>query len=453
MVITDRLEVFGNAASLFLEDVQICRARLNNSRRKSAPTAGTGSSPRNASRNRGIRDMFGSGGRSMNRKGLLLLSALMLAAILVSADTEDQKMIKNLGSKDVQKRRDAAEQLADSKPVEAVPALANALKDTDEDVRSTAAYALWNIASDSYDESDDTEKQANACEPARAALKAALADPSGLVRIYAAGALNVLDEKPATLIAAIKPATTDPRMWVRAYAIENLLEYKVSINSLIPEIQSVFSSTPAGTAKEKTSMGFFAGFLNTENQDPNSAAKELLAKALSKYPQPDGLLPTWIAALEDPVENVRGYAMKILMTYKPVPPAGLKRIREYTKGFSDMDRMNAVEALGSMKSIPPEVVTDLCTAMKDKQEMVRSAAADALGKVKPATKEVVDALILGLRDKKSDVRRDSADALAEIGPAGKDAIPVLQEIMAKDKEWTVQGSAKDALRAMGVKVD
>lgn len=389
----------------------------------------------------------------MNRKGLFLLSMLMLVAILVSAESEDQKMIKNLGSKDVQKRREAAEWLADSKPEEAVPALAKALKDTDEDVRSTAAYALWNIASDSYDDSDDSEKQANACEPARVDLKAALADQSGLVRIYAAGALNVLDENPATLVAAIRPATTDQRMWVRAYAIENLLEYKVSIDSLIPEIQSVFASTPAGTAKEKTSLGFFAGFLNTENQDPNSAAKELLAKALSEYPQPQGLLSTWTAALEDPVENVRGYAMKILMTYKPTPAAGLKRVREYTRVFSDMDRRNAIEALGSLKPIPPEVVPDLCAAMKDKQEMVRSSAADALGKVKPTTKEVVDSLILGLRDKKSDVRRDSAEALEEIGPAGKDAIPVLQELMTKDKEWTVQGSAKDALRSMGVKVD
>lgn len=385
----------------------------------------------------------------MNKKHVIAICVLMLVAVLGWSESEDQKAIKNLSSKDVQKRREAAGWLAESTPAEAVPALAKALKDTDEDVRATAAYALWNVASDSYDDEDDP----NTIEPVRADLKATLADPSGLVRIYAAGALNMLDEDQATLSAAIKPATEDPRMWVRAYAIENLLEYKVSINSLIPAIQSVFTSTPAGTAKEKTSFGFFAGFLSTENQDPNSAAKELLAKALSKYPQPQGLFSTWLAAVEDPVENVRGYAMKAVLTYEPVSPEALAKVRGKMKGFSDMDRMNSVEALGSLKTIPPAVVSDLCAAMKDKQEMVRSAAADALAKVKPATKEVVDALILGLQDKKSDVRRDSADALEEIGPSAKDAIPALQEVAAKDKEWTVQGAAKNALRAMGVKVD
>lgn len=375
----------------------------------------------------------------MKRSYFFSVLILLFSLAIGRAESPDDKMIKDLTHRDPERRRAAAEYLADSKYEPAVPALAQALKDKDEDVRAMSAYALWNIG--------------DASAPARPDLRAALADESGLVRVYSAGALEMLGENPKNLIPAIKEAASDSRSWVRAYAIENLLGWKVSIVSLLPEIRSVFGSTAAGTPKEKTSMGFFAGFLSTENQDPNSAAKELLAKALLKYPQPPEMLPVWKAALEDPVESVRGYAMEALVGYKPVSPDVLKRIGDYARGFSDMDRMHAMEALGSMEPVPPDSVAILVAGMKDKQELVRSAAADSLAKVKPVTKEVVDALILGLRDKKSDVRRDSAEALEKIGPAGKDAIPVLQEVAAKDKEWTVQGSAKDALRAMGVKVD
>ena len=374
-------------------------------------------------------------------KKLRLFSVLILFTSLATgwADSQEDKMIKDLSHRDPERRRAAAEYLADAKSEAAVPALTQALKDKDEDVRVTSAYALWNIG--------------DASAPARAELRAALADESGLVRIYSAGALEMLGENPKNLIPAIKEAMADSRMWVRAYAIENLLGWKVSIPSLLPEIRSVFSSTPAGTPKEKTSLGFLAGFLSTENQDPNSAAKELLAKALVKYPQPPEMLPIWKSALDDPSESVRGYAMDAVIDFKPVPPDVLKKLSDSARGFSDIDRMHALEALGSLEPVPPDIVAVLVAGMKDKQELVRSAAAHSLANVKPATKDVVDALILGLRDKRSDVREDSAEALEKIGPAGKDAIPVLQELAAKDKEWTVQSAAREALRAMGVKQD
>lgn len=360
---------------------------------------------------------------------------------LAGAASQEEKMLKDLSSRDSAKRRDAAAALADYKYEPAVPALTQALKDSDEGVRAMAAYALWNIG--------------EASAPAKPQLKAALADinSGGLARIYSAGALYMLDEDPKTLIPAVKEVTTDPELWVRAYAIEKLLDWDVSIKSLLPQIESVFTSTPSGTPKEKTSFGFFASFLDSDNQDPNSAAKEMLAKALSKHPQPPEMLPIWRLALEDPTESVRGYAMEKLLEFNPPSPEVVERVCKYTHDRSDMDRMNAVSALGSMKPVPPNVVPVIIAAMSDKQEMVREYSAKALANVKPVTKEVVDALILGLRDKKTDVREAAADALEEIGPAGKDAIPVLREVAKSDKEWTVQGSAKNALRAMGEKVD
>jgi HEAT repeat protein len=364
---------------------------------------------------------------------------LLLSAGFAWAASLEEKAVKDLTNRDAARRRDAAESLAEYKYEPAVPALAQALKDKDESVRAASTYALWNIGDASASAMPD--------------LKAALSDDSGLVRIYAAGALEMLGESPKILIPAVQEALLDSRLWVRAYAIENLLGWKISIKTLLPEIRSVFSSTPAGAQREQTSYGFFAGFLDTENTDPNTAAKELLAKALGEYPQPPEMAAVWKMALEDPAENIRGYAMEELAGMKPIAPEVLTRIREYAKSRSDSDRMSAYHALGSLEPIPAEVVADLSGGMNDKQEMVRSTVAKALAHVKPVTKQVVDALILGLRDKKSDVRRAAADALEEIGPAGKDAIPALKEVAASDKEWTVQGSAKSALHAMGEKVD
>lgn len=377
----------------------------------------------------------------MKKWMLFFVLGLVAMLNLAGAASQEEKMLKDLSSRDVEKRRTAAESLADYKYEPAVPALAQALKDSDEGVRAMSALALWNIG--------------DASASAKPQLKAALTDinSGGLTRIYSAGALANLDEDTKTLIPAVKEVTTDPEIWVRAYAIEKLLDWDVSIKSLIPQIESVFLSTPMGTPKEKTSFGFFASFLDTDNQDPNSAGKELLAKALSKYPQPPEMLPIWRTALEDPTESVRGYAMDKLLEFNPPSPEVVERVCKYTRDRSDMDRMNAVSALGSMKTIPPNVVAVIIAAMMDKQEMVREYSAKALGKVKPVTKDVVDALIVGLRDKKTDVRDAAAEALEEIGPAGKDAIPVLRDVAAKDKEWTVQASAKRALSAMGEKVD
>jgi HEAT repeat protein len=82
------------------------------------------------------------------RKALGLVVLLVGAAAAPAADVPD--LIKKLGSKDNEERRDAANQLAEAgkaaKP--AVKALTKALKDKDRFVRRYAAQALGNVGPD-----------------------------------------------------------------------------------------------------------------------------------------------------------------------------------------------------------------------------------------------------------------------------------------------------------------
>jgi HEAT repeat protein len=91
----------------------------------------------------------------------------------------------------------------------AVPALASALKDENEDVRSVAADALGMIGS-----------QARAAVPA---LTAALKDPAMKVRHDAAKALGAMGPAAAAAIPALTTAARDdPEPWSRDAAAEAL---------------------------------------------------------------------------------------------------------------------------------------------------------------------------------------------------------------------------------------
>ncbi|MGZ5429388.1 MAG: HEAT repeat domain-containing protein, partial [Thermoanaerobaculia bacterium] len=97
-------------------------------------------------------------------------------------DKERKKQEKKLLKGDASDRRSAASFFWSNANEGSVPALIEALKDSDPYVRSNVAGSLWKLG----------EK----ARPAEAALKLALSDSSGRVRLQAAGALGVLGSEP-----------------------------------------------------------------------------------------------------------------------------------------------------------------------------------------------------------------------------------------------------------------
>jgi hypothetical protein len=131
---------------------------------------------------------------------LLLLMALAVALLgspmpAAADDTLDklqaralERYLKDLGSRNAETRRDAADGLGGYEEAQAVAALAGALADEDAGVRQAAAGSLWETG--------------EAAAAARPTLERALTDPEPGVRVRAAGALEAMDADPATLVEA-----------------------------------------------------------------------------------------------------------------------------------------------------------------------------------------------------------------------------------------------------------
>ena len=145
---------------------------------------------------------------TLSRLACAVITLLALAPFPAAAQANDpkrvEKLLKQLKDKKGDKRIDASYELVDMKSPEAVPALAEALKDTEPLVRYNAAGALWNLK--------------EAARPALPALQLAVRDSDGGVRVQAAGALRALQVSPVEWVAAVRAGTKDPEPDVRKAA-------------------------------------------------------------------------------------------------------------------------------------------------------------------------------------------------------------------------------------------
>jgi len=143
---------------------------------------------------------------------LLLLACLPLCALHAEEEPiyEGETLsywIQTLKDGDKRARRRAAGVLADLAPEEAaIPALAEAMKDEDKEVRTYAAFGLGAIGS----------------PPAVSALASALQDRAKLTRALAAFALGLVGPDAKPTIPALTQALKDKDEDVREAAAEAL---------------------------------------------------------------------------------------------------------------------------------------------------------------------------------------------------------------------------------------
>ncbi len=235
-----------------------------------------------------------------------------LAAAPLQAGTpaeEAQKLIRKLSrDKNADQRSMAAERLGNLRAVEAVPALAAALRDKDSGVRSNAAGALLEIG-----------------EPAKEAMPAlreALLDSDSTTVWNAAGALHNMGVVTTDLMPAYRRLLQDPECDMKVSAAVAIAEYAPP-EELLPialecrggpareyEVEKGVRSLMTSIAKDRAALPLIVEALKT---DRSWEVREWAARALGEA----GLaarahLPALREALTDEDDRVRTAAERAI---------------------------------------------------------------------------------------------------------------------------------------------
>ncbi len=274
-------------------------------------------------------------------------------------------------------KRSAAEALVELRGSAVEPLIA-ALKERNEYVRESAAGVLGQLGA----QLEDTALRARMVEPLIAALK----DSDWRVRENVAEALGKLGDAPAVepLIAALKDSVS----FVRESAVKALGELGVQLVDTVPRAWMVEPLIAA-------------------LKDSDKDVRENAAEALGKLGDVRAVEPL-IAALKDSDTQVRKSAAK------------------------------ALGELGDARAVEP-----LIAALKGNYSSVRKNVAEALGRLGDA--RVAEPLIAALNDSDSLVQEKAAEALGRLG--GSAVEPLIAAL--KDSDWRVQIKVAEVLGKLG----
>ena len=332
---------------------------------------------------------------------------------------------------------------------ELVEELLQALKDSKWKVRKEAARGLGSISQLIPKEQLD--------EVVRALLQA-LKDSDKRVSYAAASALGsmseVIPEKQLDeVVTALLQALKDSEWWVRQAAARAL----GSICQVIPKEQLTEVVRALLQALKDSGWWVRKGAASALGSMSQVIPKKQLTEVVRALLQ----------ALKDSKEYVRKAAADALGSISQVIPEKqlTELVEELLQALKDSDwraREGAARALGSMSEVIPkeqltEVVRALLQALKDSDDGVRQAAVETLGsiyKVIPEKQltEVVRALLQALKDSKWRLRKAAVNALGiiyKVIPEKQldEFVRALLQAL-KDSEWDVRKAAAYALGSM-----
>lgn len=330
--------------------------------------------------------------RTMMIVGLLVVG--MMGARPVSAESpreQAQKLMKVLRTdKKAEKRADAAERLGSLGASDAVPALAEALRDTDAQVRGKAAYSLWELK--------------DYAGPSLAAIRAAVdAESDGRTILNEVALLRHLKVDAKALQPAVERALADSNFEVRLDAARQLVGDVDAMRLLPIAIEGVGEHSP----EFNDSVGLLKDLADTND-------RRLVAPLLDTARKGD--------------KRQAHYASDYLLFFKPVPPDVLPILQRFLDSPDPEVReygANSLERLGTDAKFAAPRLTQL---LKDPSEDVRQEAAETLRGIGPAAQAAVPALIEAFQTtKKREAREACVMALSAMGAASKPAIPILRK--------------------------
>jgi HEAT repeat protein len=156
--------------------------------------------------------------------------------------------------------------------------------------------------------------------------------------------------------------------------------------------------------------------------------------ALTKIGSAEEVLPTLLAALKDPDDDVRSTAVGALGEYGNVSSKIVEEVLAALVGaLKDPDvevRKTAVEALGKYGTVAAQIVKYLTPLLNDEVLDVREATVKALGNIGPAAPESIPALISALENESNaNFQCTIIISLENFGPQAAPAVPALMRIL------------------------
>jgi HEAT repeat protein len=387
----------------------------------------------------------------------------------------------------------------------AVPALADAVKSSDERVWYSAVVALGKIGPDAADavptlvESLGSDNQSLRVlvigalvkiDPGNADLRVHLSEAvptfvevlkngDGSIRTWAALCLGQIGPDARDAVPSLCAALRDPDPFVTARVAESLGRIGPHARDAVPQLIEAYRAgdpeVNAAVTAALVKIGSAAvGPLVDALKSPNEGERRGAAAALGQLGQPAvlGLIPAlkdpdadcrWAAAavlqgmgakagtaraalrecLKDPEPAVRLAALQALDT---IDPAGLPTLQAGLSALKDGDREVSRAARQSLLEKKPgrNAVPILTDALKDPDAGVRAAVGALLRKVGPDAREALPALLGLLNDGDRGVRLQAAAALGDVAPTAA-AVPEALVAVLKDADADVRHAAGEAL--------
>lgn len=357
---------------------------------------------------------------------------LLLCGSLAPADAEDliRRVLKARSPYERRLRRDlflAAALMGENTRISSslrqrvIRLLLKALRDEDENVHKTAAYALGKISS---------AKES-------AGLLQALQDEDRDVRQAAA---EVLGKVGSAAVPGLLQTLRDEKWEVREAAADALGETRLAeaVPGLLQALRDEKWEVRQAAAEALGKIGSAAvpGLLQAL-QDKQEKVRRTAAYALGETGSAEAV-PGLLRAMQDESPDVRweaGIALRKIGSAEATPGL-LQTSRDEEMGQA------AVKTPGEIGLA--EAVPALLQALQDEDWNVRRTAAEALGKIGLAA--AVLGLLQTLRDKNEDVRWAAAKALGEIGLT--EAVPGLLKALEDEDAW-VRWTAAYALGKIG----
>jgi HEAT repeat protein len=311
-------------------------------------------------------------------------------------------------------------------------------------------------------------------------LAAALKDKDEDIRINASSSLLEMADHASSAEAALRGVLNDPYNRVRLNAVRALAQMGVPSADLMPSLAGVVASTSLSNAVEAADLEISLGRDPKElvpvlmrGMDDKEVSEEVIDDLGEQYEDP-AYLPILLRGLKSGDTKVRAGSISMLGGPTYASPEVTAALRQAASSWISDDRQSAAAALvdggygpdkkgtvaGAGTAAADASVATLVKLTRDWDSSVRRTAAESLGRSRDGSPEVVAALRKSLKDSDEDVREAAADALGAIGKPAKAAVPDLWNIWNDSRKpkagafaWVVGSAAARALMDMGEDVE